>query len=107
MRRCLLRWQDERLFPTFCVFEHLGHGFSLNLRFLIVLTNHDQHRRDRLTSNISPDLQERLLAEAKRCLATAGSTPEPVSEPTRDETNNATPVLWPGPLVVPRPPGAA
>jgi hypothetical protein len=53
MRRCLLRWHDERLFPTFCVFEHLGHGFSLNLRFLIVLTNHDQHRRDRLTSNIS------------------------------------------------------
>jgi hypothetical protein len=44
---------------------------------------------------------------AKRCLATAGSTPEPVIEPTRDEANNATPVVWPGPLVVPRPPGEA
>jgi hypothetical protein len=34
MKRCLLRWQDERLFHTFCVFEHLGHGFSPNLRIL-------------------------------------------------------------------------
>ena len=89
------------------MFEHLGHGFSLNLHFLIVLTNHDQHRRDRLTSNISPDLQERLLAEAKRCLATAGSTPEPVIEPTRHEANHATPVFWLGPLVVPHPPAEA
>jgi hypothetical protein len=56
---------------------------------------------------MSPDLQERLLADAKRCLATAGSTPEPVIEPTHDEANNATPVVWPGPLVVPRPPGEA
>jgi hypothetical protein len=55
----------------------------------------------------STDLQESLLAEAKRCLATAGSTPGPVIEPTRDEANHATPVFWPEPLVVPRPPGAA
>ena len=48
-----------------------------------------------------------LLAEATRGLATAGSTPEPVIEPTRDEANKATPVFWPGPLVVPRPPGEA
>jgi hypothetical protein len=80
---------------------------TVSVRLLMVLTHHDQHRRGRLTSNIAPDLQERLLADATRCLATAGSTPEPVIEPTRDETNNTTPVLWPGPLVVPRPPGAA
>jgi hypothetical protein len=40
-------------------------------------------------------------------LATAGSKPEPVISPTSDEANTATPVLWPGPLCVPRPPGAA
>jgi len=39
MRRCLLRWQDERLFPTFCVFEPLCHGFSPNERFLRVFSN--------------------------------------------------------------------
>jgi hypothetical protein len=80
---------------------------TVSVRLLMVLTHNDQHRRGRLTSNISPDLQERLLADATRCLATAGSTPEPVIEPTRDETHNATPVLWPGLLVVPRPAGAA
>jgi hypothetical protein len=107
MRRCLLKWQDERLFPTCCVFEHLGHGFSRHLRLLIVLTNNYQQRRGSLTYNISPDLQEHLLAEAKRCLATAGSTPEPVIEPIRDEANKATPVCWLEPRVVPRPPGEA
>jgi hypothetical protein len=56
---------------------------------------------------MAPDLLERLLAEAKRCLATAGSTAEPVIEPTRDESSKTTPVFWPGPLVVPRPAGAA
>jgi hypothetical protein len=35
----LLRWQDERLFPTFCVFEHLCYGFSPNERFLRVFSN--------------------------------------------------------------------
>ena len=35
MRRCLLRWQDERLFPTFCVLRHLCHGFSSNERILL------------------------------------------------------------------------
>jgi hypothetical protein len=30
MRHCLLRWQDERLFPTFGVFGYLCHRFSLN-----------------------------------------------------------------------------
>jgi hypothetical protein len=89
------------------VFEYLDHGCSLNLRVLMVLTNHDQHRRGRLMSNMSPDLQERLLADAKHCLATAGSRTEPVIEPTRDEANQATLVFGPGPLVVPRPPGAA
>src|SRR5882724_4407708 len=89
------------------VYRHAGDSPTVSLRLLIVLTNHDQHRRGSLTSNISPDLQERLLAEAQRGLATAGSTPEPVIEPIRDEANNATPVCWPEPLVVPRPPGAA
>jgi hypothetical protein len=56
---------------------------------------------------MSPDLQERLRADATHGLATAGATPEPVIEPTRDETNHAIPVVWPGPLVVPRPPGEA
>jgi hypothetical protein len=73
----------------------------------MVLTHHDPHRRGRLTSAMAPDLLERLRAEATRGLATAGSTPEPVIEPTRDKANNATPVFWPGPLVVPRPPGEA
>jgi len=35
------------------------------------------------------------------------STPDPVIEPTRDEATKATPVVWPGPLVVPHPPGEA
>jgi hypothetical protein len=55
---------------------------------------------------MSPDLQERLLADATRGLATAGSPPEPVIAPTRDEANHAPPVFGPGPLVVPRPAGA-
>jgi hypothetical protein len=96
MRRCLLRWQDERLFPTCCVFEPLGHGFSLNLRLLMVLTHHDPHRRGRLTSHMAPDLQERLRADATRGLATASATPEPVIEPTRDEASHATPGLVAG-----------
>lgn len=79
----------------------------VSLRVLMVLTHQAQHRRGRLTSHMAPDLQERLLADATRGLATAGSTPEPVIEPTRDEASHAAPVLWPGPLVVPRPPGAA
>jgi len=45
MRRCLLRWQDERLFPTFCVFGHLCYGFSPNERFLRVLTTIYLQRR--------------------------------------------------------------
>jgi hypothetical protein len=57
--------------------------------------------------NIAPDPQERRRAEATHGLATAGSTLEPVIEPTRGEAKQATPVVWPGPLVVPRPPGAA
>ena len=72
----------------------------------MVLTHHDPHRSGRLTSNMAPELQERLRADATRGLAT-GSTPEPVIEPTRDEAHHVTPVLWPGPLVVPRPVGAA
>jgi hypothetical protein len=56
---------------------------------------------------MAPELQERLRADATRGLATAGSTPAPVIEPTRDEATHATPVGWPEPLVVPRPPGAA
>ena len=79
----------------------------VSLRLLMVLTNQDQHRRGSLTSHMAPDLQERLLAEATRGLATAGATPEPVIEPTRDEASHTAPVLWPVPLVVPRPPGAA
>jgi hypothetical protein len=90
-----------------CVCEYLGHGCSLHLRVLMVFTHHNQHRKGRLTSNMSPDLQERLLADAKRCLATAGSRPEPVIEPTRDEANQEVPIFGPGPLVVPRPPGEA
>src|SRR5262245_15194449 len=35
MRLCLLRWQNESLFPTFCVFGHLCNGFSLNERILL------------------------------------------------------------------------
>jgi hypothetical protein len=80
---------------------------TVSVRLLMVLTHHDQHRRGRLTSNIAPDLQERLLAEATRGLATAGVTPEPVIELTRDEANHATPVCWLRPLVVPRPLGEA
>jgi len=38
---------------------------------------------------MSPDLQERLRAEATRGLAAAGSTPEPVIEPTRGEAPRA------------------
>jgi hypothetical protein len=80
---------------------------TVSVRLLLVLTHHDSHRSGRLTSTMAPDLLERLLAEAKRCLATAGSTAEPVIEPTRDESSKTTPVFWPGPLVVPRPAGAA
>src|SRR5262245_41387438 len=35
MRRCLVRRQDERVSPTFCVFEPLYHRFSLNERILL------------------------------------------------------------------------
>ena len=45
MRRCLLRRQDERLFPTFRVFVHLCRQFSLNKRFLQVLTTIYLQRR--------------------------------------------------------------
>src|SRR4029450_13850506 len=45
MRRCLLRRQHERLFPTFYVSGHLCHGFSLNERFLRVLTTIYLQRR--------------------------------------------------------------
>jgi hypothetical protein len=47
------------------------------------------------------------MAKAKRCLATVGSNPELVIELTHDEANKATPVFWPGPLVVPRSSGEA
>jgi hypothetical protein len=40
-----------------------------------------------------PDLSERLRPGATRCLAIAGSTPEPVIEPTPDEATNATLVV--------------
>jgi hypothetical protein len=73
----------------------------------MVLTHHDPHRRGRLTSTMAPDLLECLRAEATRGLATAGSTPAPVIEPTPDEAHKATLVCWPGPLVRPRPLGKA
>ena len=39
MRRCLVRWQDERLFSTFRPRERNLSGFSFNLHFLRVITN--------------------------------------------------------------------
>src|SRR5919109_1381737 len=99
MRRGGLRWHDERLFPTCCVCEHLGHGFSRHRRLLMVLTHHDHHRRGRLTSTMAPDLLERLRADATRGPATAGLTPAPVIEPTRDEATQVTPIVRPGSLV--------
>jgi hypothetical protein len=35
MRRCLLRWQEERLFLTFCLLGHLCHGCASNERRLL------------------------------------------------------------------------
>src|ERR1700704_900142 len=39
MRRCLLRWQDERLFPPFRPCERSLTRFSSNLHFLRAITN--------------------------------------------------------------------
>jgi hypothetical protein len=39
IRRCFLRWQDERLLPTFRVSEDTFPGFSLNVRFPRVPTS--------------------------------------------------------------------
>ena len=39
MRRCLLRWPDERFFPRLKTYERRLIGFSSNLRFLRVIIN--------------------------------------------------------------------
>ena len=80
---------------------------------------HDRRTGRRLDCGPCPCLQRLMPSGANQVcyapfttvrgdiLATAGSKPEPVISPTSDEANKETPVFWPGPLCVPRPPGEA